>query len=112
MLLLPALLTTACGDDLADRNAALDHDQLRGGEERTITLERSAPVDAVDQGPEEKFATEDPDPPIVEVDGDALVADTRGFSADPMDDAGGLAPEPIAPERYVPETFQPERFDD
>ena len=113
LLALPLLLA-GCGDSLEDRNAALNHDQLRGEREITFQTRPSAPEAAVDSAPADAYApTSDDDETLyADASDEDLMAGTRGFSADPMDDAGGLAPEPLAPERYVPESVQPESFGD
>jgi hypothetical protein len=117
--LAPLLLLslTACGDSLEDRNAALNHEQFQGIDAQEMVRDTRASDPANVASRNASATPELGEPTPEDGDGAAAVLDTRGFSADPADDAQGMAPEPIAPESYVPEvyvpeTFTPERFDD
>ena len=100
-------LLSACGDDLEDRQAAVEERQPVSG---AMTMEQSQRALSA-PAPESEAARMD-DEVVVDAEPEVFVDDAQGFSTDPIDDTAGFDPTPSENGGFAPEPMAPESFED
>lgn len=111
-------LLSACGDDLEDRQAAVEERQPGSG---AIPMEQSQSKAGGNSSQSQRASTaEDPeseaarmdDEVVVDAEPEVFVDDAQGFSTDPIDDTAGFDPTPSENGGFAPEPMAPESFED
>ncbi len=100
-------LLSACGDDLEDRQAAVEERQPVSG---AMTMEQSQRAPSA-PAPESEAARMD-DEVVVDAEPEVFVDDAQGFSTDPIDDTAGFDPTPSENGGFAPEPMAPKSFED
>ncbi|RIV85828.1 hypothetical protein D2V07_10930 [Aurantiacibacter zhengii] len=111
-------LLSACGDDLEDRQAAVEERQPANGamtmEQSQIKTESgSSPSQGASTAQDsESETTRMDDEVVVDAEPEVFVDDAQGFSTDPVDDTAGFDPTPRENGGFAPEPIAPEIFED